>query len=171
MAGYFKVGEVKTRPGAYFNVQSNDGQGGFGAVDGVVAVLFRATMGPLGEVRELKASRGYAKTYGTGGTTDAIREALHGGAVKIVAIRIGTGGAAAAVQLTAATGKLKVTAKNVGTEKYYVTVRSKLTDATKKEIVFYVGETEVEKYTFTAGGDEVASAIAASIPAGFLPPA
>ena len=162
MAGYFNIGETKVRPGAYFNVQSNGDVVSYGAVDGVVAVLFQATMGEVGKAKVLSASEGYAKIYGTGGTTDAIREALYGGASKIVACRVGTGGTAASVELTAVTGKLKVTAKNAGAADYKVTVRTKLTDATKKEIVFYVGDTEIEKYSFTAAGDEVAAAIAAA---------
>ena len=166
MAGFFSVGEKKVRPGAYFNVQTNDALTN-GAVDGVVAVLFRATMGPLGVVRELEAADGYAKIYGTGGTTDAMREAIYGGALRIVACRVGTGGTAASVQLTAATGKLQITAKNVGAATYKVTVRTKLVDTTKKEIVFYVDDTEIEKYSFTAGDDEVAAAIAA-VPANSL---
>ena len=162
MAGYFNIGESKVRPGAYFNVQTNGDDLSYGAIDGVVAVLFQADMGPLGEARVLSASDGYMKTYGTGGTTDAIREALYGGASRIVACRVGTGGTAPSAELEAATGKLKVTAKEVGAASYRVTVRTKLADSTKKEIVFYIGETEVEKYSFTATGDEVAAAIAAA---------
>ena len=161
MAGYFNIGESKVRPGAYFNVQSNGDIVSYGAVDGVVAVLFQATMGPLG-VKVLSASEGYAKTFGTDGTTDAIREALYGGASKIIACRVGTGGTAPSVELAAATGKLKVTANYVGAADYKVTIRTKLTDSSKKEIVFYVGDTEFEKYSFAATGDEVAAAIAAT---------
>ena len=96
MAGYFQIGETKIRPGAYFNVQKRDDDNAFGAVDGVVAVLFRASMGPLGKVQVIEREDGYEDLYGTGGTTDALREALCGGAQKLIACRIGSGGSSAA---------------------------------------------------------------------------
>lgn len=161
MAGYFTIGESKVRPGAYFNVQAKGSGVTPGAVDGVVAILFRAKMGPLGEAKVLSSEDDYTKVYGDGLTTDAIREAIYGGASKIVAVRVGTGGTAASASLTAATGTLNVTAKYVGAESYYVTVRDKLTDSSMKEIVFYRGTTQLEKFEITATGDEVAAAVTA----------
>lgn len=76
MAGYFSLGENKIRPGAYFNVQKRGDETNFGAIDGVVAVLFKSSIGPLGKATVLPASEGYENTFGTGGTTDALRE-LH----------------------------------------------------------------------------------------------
>ena len=81
MAGYFSLGENKIRPGAYFNVQKRGDETNFGAIDGVVAVLFKSSIGPLGKATVLPASEGYENTFGTGGTTDALREAFYGGAV------------------------------------------------------------------------------------------
>ena len=93
MAGYFIPGEVKIRPGAYFNVDKIGDDGGFGAIDGVVAVVFKADFGPINSVTVLERDENYADIYGTGGTTDAIREAIAGGAKKIIACRAGgTGG-------------------------------------------------------------------------------
>ena len=74
MAGYFSLGENKIRPGAYFNVQKRGDETNFGAIDGVVAVLFKSSIGPLGKATVLPASEGYENTFGTGGTTDALRE-------------------------------------------------------------------------------------------------
>jgi len=161
MAGYFTIGETKIRPGAYFNVQAKGEEDGFGAVDGIVAVLFKSNMGPLNKVVELSATSGYASIFGTDKTTDAIREAFYGGAVKVLACRIGTGGAAASASLEAASGTVEVAAKYPGAVDYTVTVRTKLSDSAKKEIIFYVGETEYERYSFTAGDDEVAACVAA----------
>ena len=161
MAGYFKIGETKIRPGAYFNVQAKGSELIPGAVDGVVAILLKAKMGPLEKAIELSSEDDYTKIFGDGLTTDAIREAIYGGASKIIAVRIGTGGTAATASLTAATGTLDVTAKSVGNESYKVTVRAKLTDSSKKEIIFYRGTTMLEIFEFAATGDEVASAIAA----------
>ncbi len=160
MAGYFNPGEVKIRPGAYFNVDKKGDENGFGAVDGVVAVIFRADFGPINSVTELDRNDSYAAIYGDGGTTDAIREAIAGGAKKIIACRAGgTGGSAATVSLTAATGTVKVTAKHFGKMDLSVTVRDKLTDSDRKECIIYTGTTEFEKVNFAKGDNEVKALI------------
>ena len=161
MAGYFTIGETKIRPGAYFNVQARGSEVIPGAVDGVVAILFKAKMGPLEKAIEISSDDDYTKIFGDGLTTDAIREAIYGGASKIIAVRLGTGGTAAEKELEAATGKLVVTAKYVGAESYSVTVRAKLTDSSKKEIIFYRGTSQLEMFEIAATGDEVAAAVAA----------
>ena len=161
MAGYFSIGETKVRPGAYFNVQKNGDTVESGAINGVVAVLFQADMGPLGEVVELSRTEGYEKRYGTGGTTDTIREAIYGGASTIVACRVGSGGAAASLELTAVTGKATLKAKTPGAANFTVTIRNKLADSMKKECIIYLDESEFEKVSFTAGDDEVAALAAA----------
>jgi hypothetical protein len=159
MAGYFQIGEQKIRPGVYFNVQSKDKE--VEPIDGIVVCLFRATTGPIGEVRILNTSNrdDYTKVFGTEGTTDVIREALAGGAIRIIACRLGTGGSKATTSLPAASGSLLITTKYPGTKPYTVTVRNKLTDPTLKQIVFYEGTTEIERHAFEAGGDEVAKCI------------
>ncbi len=161
MAGYFTIGESKIRPGAYFNVQAKGSGITPGAVDGVVALLIKAKMGPLEKAVVLSSDEDYTKIFGDGLTTDAIREAIYGGASKVIAVRLGTGGTAGSVQLTAATGKLEISAKSVGAEAYSVTVRNKLTDSSMKEIIFYRGTTQMEIFEFAATGDEVAAAVAA----------
>lgn len=160
MAGYFNPGEVKIRPGAYFNVDKKGDENGFGAVDGVVAVIFRADFGPIYSVTELDRNDSYAAIYGDGGTTDAIREAIAGGAKKIIACRAGgTGGSSATVSLTAATGTVKVTAKHFGKMDLSITVRDKLTDSDRKECIIYTGTTEFEKVNFAKGDNEVKALI------------
>lgn len=160
MAGYFNPGEVKIRPGAYFNVDKKGDENGFGAVDGVVAVVFRADFGPINSVTELDRNDSYAAIYGDGGTTDAIREAIAGGAKKIIACRAGgTGGSSATVSLTAATGTVKVTAKHFGKMDLSITVRDKLTDSDRKECIIYTGTTEFEKVNFAKGDNEVKALI------------
>ena len=161
MAGYFTIGESKIRPGAYFNVQAKGSGITPGAVDGVVALLIKAKMGPLEKAVVLSSDDDYTKIFGDGLTTDAIREAIYGGASKVIVVRLGTGGTAGSVQLTAATGKLEISAKSVGAEAYSVTVRNKLTDSSMKEIIFYRGTTQMEIFEFAATGDEVAAAVAA----------
>lgn len=159
MAGYFNVGEEKIRPGAYFNVSKHGDDNEFGAVDGVVAVLFRGSFGPLGTAKVIERGDGYAGIYGEGGTTDALREALYGGASKLVACRVGNGGTAETVSLDASNGKVKITAKHPGKMGFTVTIREKLTDKTRKECAIYVGTQEFEKVTFASGGNEVQALI------------
>ena len=49
MAEYFQIPEAgtKVRPGAYFNVNKNGDENLFGAIDGVVVVVFKAAFGPI----------------------------------------------------------------------------------------------------------------------------
>ena len=75
MAGYFQAGEKKVRPGGYFNVQKKEGEDAFGAVDGVVAVLFRSSFGPLGQAVVIGREEGYERVLGTGGGRGGRREA------------------------------------------------------------------------------------------------
>nr|UVM85869.1 MAG: type VI secretion system, TssC [Bacteriophage sp.] len=155
MAGYFAVGEQKIRPSAYFNVSKKGEENTFGAVDGVVAVLFKSSFGPLGTVKVIEREDGYAQVYGTGGTTDALREALYGGAQKLIACRVGKEGTPESVSLSADTGKVKITAKYPGKMEFSVSIRKKLTDETRKECIIYHGTQEFEKVSFAAGDDEV----------------
>lgn len=154
MAGYFHVGEEKIRPGSYFNIQKREEGNEFGAVDGIVAVLFRSSMGPLGTVKVIERGDGYEDTYGTGGTTDALREALYGGAQKLIACRIGSGGTSETVSLDAEKGKVKIIAQHPGKVGFSVTVRQKLTDTSRKECIIYMGTKEFEKINFTVGDNE-----------------
>lgn len=76
MAGYFQKNEAgtKIRPGAYFNVDKVGEDDSFGAVDGVVAVVFKANFGPVNTVTILDRGDDHESIFGNGLTTDAIRE-------------------------------------------------------------------------------------------------
>lgn len=161
MAGYFQIGEMKIRPGSYFNVQKRTENNEFGAVDGIVAVLFRSNMGPLGTVKMIEREEGYEKTYGTGGTTDALREAIYGGAQKLIAFRIGSGGTNEAVSLNAETGKVKIETQYPGKVGFSVTVRTKLADSSRKECIVYRGTEEYEKVSFSVGDNEAQALVEA----------
>ena len=154
MAGYFSLGENKIRPGAYFNVQKRGDETNFGAIDGIVAVLFKSSIGPLGKATVLPASEGYENTFGTGGTTDALREAFYGGAVKLIAVRVGNGGTVGSASLACATGKAKLSTKYPSGAKFTATIREKLGDSSKKECIVYLDGSEFEKVTFAAGAEE-----------------
>ena len=80
MAETYIVGETKVRPGAYFNIQKQGTNAQADVVNGVTAVVFKSDFGPLNTAVELSAEDGFASTFGNGGTTDAIQEAINGGA-------------------------------------------------------------------------------------------
>ncbi len=159
MAGTFMAGEVKIRPGTYFNVQKAGDNAIIGAQDGVVAAIFKSNFGPLGVAVEISSEEGYEKTYGTELTTDIMKEALAGGAIKLICCRIGKGGTQANVKLKGEgdppADAVSITAKYPGTKEFTVTVREKLSDETKKECIIYSGTKEYEKAEFNAGGNEI----------------
>lgn len=167
MAGTFILGETKVRPGSYFNIRKKGGNAAAGIMNGVTAVIFKADFGPLNTAVELSAEDGYEQTFGTRLTTDAIREAIAGGAKTIIACRVGNGGTQGTIALkdTAKEDALSITAKYPGDKDFTVTVRGKLSDSTLKECIFYTGTTEFEKVEFVSGEGEakaLADALASS---------
>ena len=163
MAGTFILGETKVRPGSYFNIQKKGGNSSAGIMNGVTAVIFKADFGPLNTAVELSAEDGYEKTFGTGLTTDAIREAIAGGAKTIIACRVGNGGTQGTISLADEEGEdaLSITAKYPGEKDFTVTIREKLSDSALKECIFYAGTTEFEKVEFVAGEGEAKSLVEA----------
>ncbi len=163
MAGTFILGEQKVRPGAYFNIQKKGDNTAAGAVNGVTAVIFRSDFGPLNIGMELSAEDGYEEVFGTGLTTDAIKQAINGGAKTIIACRVGNGGTQAAVSLPDSEGNEAVTvsAKYPGEKEFSITVREKLTDSTMKECIIHIGIKEFEKVEFAAGEGEAAALVQA----------
>lgn len=163
MAETFTLGELKVRPGSYFNIQKGDDPAA-ATIDGLTAVVFKADWGPLNEVVEVDVHTGYEKIYGTALTTDAIKEVFQGGAITAVCCRIGTGGTPASIKLkdqADAADAVTITAKHVGDKSFSVTVREKLADDTRKECIIYAGTKVFEKVSFDKGGDEAASLVAA----------
>lgn len=164
MAEIFSLGETKVRPGGYFNIQKKGGNARPSVVNGVTGVLFRSTFGPLNTAVELSAEEGYAGVFGTGLTTDAMQEAINGGAQTIIAVRVGNGGSQATVSLNKdqeEEAAVKITAKYPGDMALSVTIREKLTDSTVKECIIYDGTAEFEKVEFAAGEGEAAALVAA----------
>lgn len=155
MAGYFLLGETKARPGAYFNISSRDVSTA-DVVNGVTAVIFRADSGPLGQAMEISREEGYEKLYGTGGTTDAMKQAFNGGAQSVVAYRLGSGGANGSITLNDKEGAAVATlsTRYPGSKAFAVTVKEKLTDPSKKQCIIYAGAKEFEKVDFVAGENE-----------------
>jgi len=170
MSGTFIAGEQKVRPGAYFRIQKSGGDTAYGNTSGVTAVIFRADTGPLNKAVELGAEEGYAHVFGTGLTTDALREAYAGGARTIIACRAGNGGEPGAAVLQDAEGAdaLTVTARYPGEKEFSITVREKLSDSAVKECIIYSGTEEYERHEFPSGeGEAGALAEALSRSGGF----
>lgn len=171
MAGTFALGETKVRPGSYFNIQKTGYGASAGIVNGVTAVIFRADFGPLCTAMELSAEEGYEDTFGAGLTTDAMREAIAGGARTIIACRVGDGGTQATIALNDSSGDkiLDISARYPGEKKFTVTIREKLTDNTMKQCIIFAGNAEFEKVEFAAGAGEAAAlAQAMSASKGFV---
>lgn len=156
MAGSFVLGETKVRPGAYFNIQKSGAGTTAGAINGVTAVLFKSDFGPLGKAVEISSDENYESIFGTGLTTDAIREAVTGGAQTVIACRLGSGGTKANVVLLDEEGEnaLTVTAAYEGAKPFSVTVRATLSDATLKECIIFTDTMTFEKVEFPAGAGE-----------------
>lgn len=156
MAGMFTAGETKVRPGAYSNIQKSGGSTIAGAVDGVTAVLFRSDWGPLGQAVIISAEDGYETVYGNGVTTDALKEAVRGGAKTLVCCRVGTGGNTGSVKLLAGESQeaVSITGRYPGEKAFTATVRDSLTDLASRECIIYTGTKEFERFIFSKGGNE-----------------
>lgn len=160
MAGIFSDGMAEVRPGSYFTVGTSDGSSAVGAKDGIVAVLFQGTFGPLNEIVEITDSRDIYSVYGSDGKVDAASLAFLGGAKTVLAVRVGAEGTAARVQL----GEIvTITAKYPGTRPFAVTVRDSLTEADCKQVVFYSGNKQVESYTVKKNGNTEGAVLKAAM--------
>lgn len=154
MAINYNAGENKIRPAVYQRHTNIGSSSVIGASDGICAIPVQANWGPLGVVVKNTNIGDPAKTYGTGtygtGYTVPAAEAMfEGGANTVYTYRLGTGGKAASIELT--TG-LTATAKHVGTMGISVAVQAKLGDATKKQLLIYVGNALMETWDFAADG-------------------
>ena len=85
----------------------------------------------------MSAEDGYERTFGTGLTTDAMKEAIAGGAKTIIACRVGNGGSQGTITLkdTDEEEALTITAKYPGDKDFTVTIREKLSDSALKSAV------------------------------------
>jgi len=165
----FQVGEQKIRPGVYVRV-TNIGEPPEAIVpQGIVAALFRASWGPLGEVTYLESADAVTNTYGVSGTIDTALEAFRGGCRRVVGYRLGTGGEKATLTLqdSESTNVVTLAAKYEGARgnSFAVTIRDSLVDDTKRELLLYEGATLRQTITFAKGSGEpqaLVDAIAAS---------
>lgn len=163
MAGIFVLGEEKVRPGSYFRIKKNGDDSTTEVINGVTVVVFRSDFGPLGKASVLGRDEGYESTYGTGGTTDAIKEVFKGGADTVIAVRLGDGGSVASVNLKDAdnTDVVTISTRQPGSKDFSVTIREKITDASVKECIIYTGTSVFERYSFLAGEGEAKALVEA----------
>lgn len=157
MAGTYVPGETKVRPGAYYHIGKKGTGSSASAVNGVTAVLFRSDFGPLCSAVELSSDEDYTDVFGDALTTDAIAQAITGGAKTIIAVRVGTGGTVATLDLKdsdSTSAAVTLTAKYPGARAFTCTVRTKLADESTKECIIYNGTKQVEKVEFPAGAGE-----------------
>ena len=158
MAGSYTPGEKKVRPNAYYHIGKKGTGATAGAVNGVTAVLFRADFGPLCTAVEMSSDEDYTDVFGDALTTDAIAQAIAGGAKTIIAVRVGTGGTAATLDLKSSgespAAAVTLTAKYPGAKPLTCTVRKTLADESIKECIIYSGTKQIEKVEFNAGAGE-----------------
>lgn len=167
MAGLYRVGEQKVRPGVYRRYENAGSNSAPGAIVGVMAIAVHADFGPLGvvstfsrdEVSEMQAM------YGTGGTMDAAKALFDGGATKVFIYRLGTGGEVASVNVSSsnepATTIATVKTKYPTDSNYNITIKTKLDDATKKQILVYLDTTLLEIIEYDVSEDEKSALVEA----------
>jgi hypothetical protein len=147
-------------------------------VQGIVAMLFAASWGPLGAASVLDSLGDVDDTFGSTAATNAAREALRGGARQVLGMRVGAGGTKASrtLQDNAAANVGTATAKHAGLRgnDLRLTLRTSLTDATKKEALIYelVSGALTLRQTIVfakAGGDEMQALVDATAALGGSP--
>ena len=171
MGIFFTVGEKKVRPGVYQRYE-NRGTGSIaGAVNGIVAAVYKSNWGPLGAVETIGADEAGSLTArlggGTGATTQVITEAFNGGATTVLAVRLGSGGTNGTLPLKDTTDStpadaITLTTKYPGSRSFKVTIREKLGDSTTREFLVTEGDMVREKLEFpVSAAGEVDALIAA----------
>lgn len=172
MGIFFTVGEKKVRPGVYQRYE-NRGTGSLaGAVNGIVAAVYKSNWGPLGAVETIGADEAGGLTArlggGTGATTQVITEAFNGGATTVLAVRLGSGGTNGTLTLKDTTSSepedaITLTTKYPGSRSFKVTIREKLGDSTAREFLVTEDNMVREKIEFLVSTDgevdELVSAI------------
>lgn len=188
MARIWHLGEVAVRPGTYFRTSSGDVTT-VGAVNGVLAVVYRSNWGELNKVVDISPEEmnNLTDIVGTGKGYDAIREGFIGGATMVKAVRIGSGGAKARVVLKSTPEEkevrtpsttpgepdivtkikvqynaVKIYARHYGDRKFTATLRlNPLLNGTKQLLIYDENNRIIENVSYEAGGNEPKRLIAA----------
>lgn len=166
MARIWHLGVQEVRPGTYFRTSSGDVVT-VGAVNGILAVIYRSNWGPLNKVVDISPEEmnNLTDIVGTGRGYTAVREGLLGGATMVKTIRVGAGGKAAYVHIPSkasttptpvpAVVAVKLYAKYVGDRLFYCTIRKNPLNNGTKQVLFYDENLRtIENLSFTGGGNE-----------------
>lgn len=161
MGMFFKKGEQPIRAGVYQRY-FNEGSGTVSSyLNGVCAVLFKASFGPL-EPQVYTSAEDFRKNYGTAGTTDAVTYAFSGGATKVIAARLGSDGECGFVNITdkenKTAGKLKL--KYIGARALSCAYKTKLGSQDTKILSIYENGSELEKIELKIEGENDVDALA-----------
>lgn len=154
MAQLYFAGEQKIRPGVYYrHSNASNGQQG-GAMDGVNAIVAKASWGPTGVVTVHETATNLKETYGNDVETALML--FNAGARRVYMYRPeGTGGVAG----KATVGNATIEAKHVGARALKVKIQTKPGSTTKKECIVLDGATQLEKVSFEATSSTECSAL------------
>ena len=93
---------------------------------------------------------------------DAALALFAGGATKVHVYRLGEGGTTASIEIAATGGNIAtLTTKYPTSNKYNITIKPKLNDSSKKQILVYLGATLLETIEYAVSEDEKAALVAA----------
>ena len=164
MGAIYRAGEQKIRPGVYRRFEKTGSSATSGAIYGVFAIPVHANFGPLekvmtfepDQITELKA------LYGTKGTVDAALALFAGGATKVHMYRLGSDGTTASIEVASENGTIATLKTKYPTaDKYNVTIKPKLDDAAKKQVLVYLETTLLETIEYAVSEDEKAALVEA----------
>ena len=161
MGGLYRQGENKIRPGVYRRHENVGSNSTPGAIYGVFAIPVHANFGPLATVSVFEADQvnELKEMYGTNGTVDAALALFEGGATKVFVYRLGTGGTQASVDVTG-DGSAKIATlktKYQTADKFSISIKERLDDATLKQISVYRDTTLLETINYEKSEDEGAA--------------
>jgi Phage tail sheath protein subtilisin-like domain len=168
MPGIFAIGTVPVRPGPAFAFQNIGEPPKLPGAQGTGAAVIRGTRGVLNTIVEVESMDQLDIVFGTGGTTDLVREMFRGGIDLVKTVRVGDTSAQAvyAVQDTTAgaavhVGDIQALQPGSDGNAISVTIRDNLSNTLIRDLLVYYGTQLVQTINFTkyanAGDDESAN--------------
>lgn len=162
MGSFYNIGEKKVRPGVYRRYENVGVDTTPAAIKGVFAIPIHAINGPLATVSTYSKDDidEFKKTYGTGGTADAVLALFDGGATKVYVYRLGTGGEKGQVAISASeTTLLTISTKYPTAIPFKVTIKEKLGETEVKQFLVYNDTELVETIEFASGSSDCATLV------------
>jgi hypothetical protein len=164
LPGQFSKSARPARPGAYFNFEAVSQAAVLPSSGLVVAVPITHDWGPMKTVVRVGSLQDFKSVFGPTETSKgfkAIKQVFQGeglpgsgGAGEVLVFRMGAAGSMAkatkTLQNTTPAAAITLTAKYEGDygEQLKVTTQDYASDATKEELIIYVGTVEVERYRY-----------------------